>query len=95
LSLTFSVYDLNKDGFIQREELEIILHLVTLVNNDKKMTPEEEDRFITNFVNDTFEKYNVKKDNQLSFEEFVDAAKSNDQVAEFFTLSGNIIAKQH
>eukprot|EP01126_Amoeba_proteus_P005956 TRINITY_DN12057_c0_g1_i2.p1 TRINITY_DN12057_c0_g1~~TRINITY_DN12057_c0_g1_i2.p1 ORF type:complete len:140 (+),score=33.75 TRINITY_DN12057_c0_g1_i2:355-774(+) len=83
LKLGFRIYDLNKDGFIQREELAVLVRAISQVHYSNT---ESLEIFIKEFVDQTFAKYDANGDNKLSFEEWCEAAKENEEVRSFFTL---------
>jgi len=89
LEFCFEIYDLNGDGFIQRQELDKMLHMLAQKNhNFDNWTQQEQNEWILNFVNSTFDEYDDNKDDKLSFEEFKKAAISRQDIAQIFTLEG-------
>ncbi len=63
------MYDLNGDGFIQKEELRTLLSAVANVNSEK--SPEEQRREVERLVSEIFQTYDINGDGSLSFGEFV------------------------
>jgi len=83
LKLSFSIFDLNKDGFVQPDELRSMLRSIGKV---KYKNDAELQNLVDKFVHGTFLKYDINKDGKLSFEEFATAAKESPQIGSFFTL---------
>jgi len=90
LEFSFHIYDLNHDHFIQRDELEKMLHTVCFLNGKKTLAKEEEDLWVKQFIEDTFANFDENKDGRLSFEEFKRAAMSKANIQDIFTLHGLI-----
>eukprot|EP01129_Flabellula_baltica_P002091 TRINITY_DN11944_c0_g1_i1.p1 TRINITY_DN11944_c0_g1~~TRINITY_DN11944_c0_g1_i1.p1 ORF type:complete len:196 (-),score=42.49 TRINITY_DN11944_c0_g1_i1:35-622(-) len=84
LRLGFRVFDINQDGYIQRDELKVLLSAMSKM---KYQNSEDLNAFIQLFVDQTFQQFDDNEDDQLSFEEFQKAALSNEEIMSFFTLS--------
>ncbi len=89
----FNLYDVNKDGYITKQEMENMLRTIASmleINNaikgKQQYSAKGIDQFIHNFVTTTFYLYNKDNTEGLSFKEFTVAAKQDLQVAQFFTL---------
>ncbi|MFH4976585.1 hypothetical protein AB6A40_003294 [Gnathostoma spinigerum] len=72
LKFAFAMYDLNKNGYITRLEFRLILQL--MIGQEDKVTREEMDG-ITDLI---LHEADMKKDGQLSFEEFCQAMQKVD-----------------
>jgi len=89
VQLGFKLFDLNSDGFVQKEELRLLLRNITKV---KFSNSQDLEKYIEDFITRTFEKFDENKDGQLSFDEFKRAALEDEEVKSFFSLSGSDLA---
>lgn len=88
-SVGFNLYDVNHDGTISKKELENMLRSIAAMMGAKarkKYSAKGLDQFIHNFVATTFYLYNKESDIGLTFEEFVAAARNDNEISQFFTL---------
>ncbi|KAI7903114.1 uncharacterized protein BX663DRAFT_434568 [Cokeromyces recurvatus] len=78
LRLSFKLYDVDKDGFISKEELEhVMLQLV------KKKNKQNEIEEIQRAIDCMFEDFDVDCDGKLSFEEYKLSAMKEPLIADF------------
>jgi len=81
LKLCFSIFDTNKDGFIQREELTLIMGTnFKILFGDNKLDAARQ------FVHFAFT-FDKNKDGKLSFEEFKEAILKHPIIVQFFALN--------
>lgn len=78
LSWIFSMYDINKDGYISRDEmLEIVEGINRMVGELPDVVPPTDESTPREKVDKIFRNVDKNCDDQLSLEEFLDAAKND------------------
>jgi hypothetical protein len=87
----FAIFDLNEDGYIQKQELEAALHVVAAMNSN--MSASEQQQWVTHMSSDIFARFDSNHDQQLSFDEFLQAADSNPQLHAILTLEGTAVKR--
>jgi Kv channel-interacting protein len=85
LKLSFSVFDINGDGFLQTDELLKVLRIVAELNGHGD-TPEAREQWAQAFVETFMGKFDENDDGQLSFEEFEIAARQDKELQAAFSI---------
>lgn len=86
----FGIYDIDKNGSIDRDELKEVLTLSLKQNKAVKLT----DQQLQTIINSTFKRIDANNDNQISFEEFLSEAKKNPAILACVSLdSDRLFAK--
>lgn len=75
LTLTFKIYDINKNGRIEKNEIEKIIEALCLISNDY------DDKLVKNKVSDILKKLDTNNDGSLSLEEFVEGCIQDPSIA--------------
>ncbi|KAH8421296.1 hypothetical protein KR009_000367 [Drosophila setifemur] len=80
LRWTFSLYDINGDGFITREEMtDIVTAIYELMGRLPDDCPEEEK--IKGKVEHIFQKMDINRDGVVTLEEFLEACRNDDAIS--------------
>ncbi|KRF94062.1 uncharacterized protein Dmoj_GI15760, isoform E [Drosophila mojavensis] len=80
LRWTFSLYDINGDGFITREEMtDIVTAIYELMGRLPDECPEEEK--IKGKVEQIFQKMDINRDGVVTLEEFLEACRNDDAIS--------------
>ncbi|EDW27477.1 GL20299, partial [Drosophila persimilis] len=80
LRWTFSLYDINGDGFITREEMtDIVTAIYELMGRLPDEYPEEEK--IKGKVEQIFQKMDINRDGVVTLEEFLEACRNDDAIS--------------
>ncbi|XP_032593859.1 Kv channel-interacting protein 1 isoform X7 [Drosophila grimshawi] len=80
LRWTFSLYDINGDGFITREEMtDIVTAIYELMGRLPDECPEEEK--IKGKVEHIFQKMDINRDGVVTLEEFLEACRNDDAIS--------------
>lgn len=90
--MCFAIFDLNEDGYIQRNELLSVLSVASSLNSCS--THEEQEEWTERTCNFIFSRFDSNQDGQLSYDEFLQAAETNPQIMGIFTLEGMAVKKQ-
>ncbi|KAK8835584.1 hypothetical protein M9Y10_042470 [Tritrichomonas musculus] len=72
----FDVYDIDKNGYIEKDELKNVLSSSLSGNTMIQISPEQQ----ISIINATFKKMDENGDGQISLEEFTSAAKKNPSI---------------
>ncbi|XP_055898829.1 neuronal calcium sensor 1 [Biomphalaria glabrata] len=85
LKWAFRLYDLDNDGYITREELLDIVDAIYRMVGESVTLPEEENT-PEKRVNRIFQVMDKNKDDQLTFEEFLEGSKEDPTIIQALTL---------
>ncbi|ESN99299.1 hypothetical protein HELRODRAFT_66963, partial [Helobdella robusta] len=78
LQWVFSLYDVNRDGVITSEEMQMVVSSVYDIMG-KFCSSKIDDTVIKNHVDALFEKLDVDRDGVISFDEFIDTCRKVSQ----------------
>jgi serine/threonine-protein phosphatase 2B regulatory subunit len=84
LKLMFQSYDLDKNGFLDRDEVFAIFRTALLFSGLARSSAQLEHAHLTSLVDEAFRRVDVNGDNKLDFHEFVLAVNSSVIVSDCF-----------
>jgi len=84
LEFCYSLFDMNNDGFVQPDELLLILGA-----QYKLLFPNEDNTFVKNFVDFATITFDTNKDGKFSREEFKEVVRTQPLIVQFLNLSND------